>query len=65
MDILVYLLDALVLVALVIMMLYATKAIKVKNDPSVKKESLTKAVIAFVAYLILNALRMYAEGQLG
>lgn len=65
MDILIYLLDAIVLVALVTMMLFATKAVKAKNDPVGKKQNLVKAVAAFGVYIVLNALRLYAEGQFG
>ena len=54
-----------VLAALVVTMLFVTKAIKAKDDPTIKKESLTKAAFAIVAYLLLNMLRLYAEGQLG
>lgn len=64
MDILVYLLDALVLVALVVTLLFVTKAFKAKTDPAVKKENMAKAGITLVAYAALNMLRLYLEGQL-
>ena len=64
MDILVYILDALVLVALVAALLFFTKALKSKEDPSARKKHMSKAGIALVAYAALNMLRLYAEGQL-
>ena len=64
MDILVYLLDGLVIVALISTMLFVTKAIKAKDEAPLKKKNLSMAGIAFFAYLVLNALRLYAEGQL-
>lgn len=64
MDILVYLLDGLVIIALIATMLFVTKAMKAKNEATLKKENLSKAGIAFIAYLVLNAIRLYAEGQL-
>lgn len=64
MEILVYLLDGLVIIALIATMFFVTKAMKAKNEPEIKKGNLSKAGIASLAYLLLNALRLYAEGNL-
>lgn len=64
MDIFTYLLDALVLVALVLALMFSTAAIKAKENPGLKKTQLLKAVAAFIAYALLNLLRLYLEGKL-
>ena len=65
MDIIVNILSLVVIVALVVTLIFVTKAFKAKNDAAEKRKNMLLAGISVVVYLILNALRLLAEGQLG
>ena len=64
MDILITVLSFAVLAALVVTLLFVTKAFKAKGDEKAKRQNLIYAGITFFIYLALNALRLYAEGQI-
>ncbi|MBR2888957.1 MAG: hypothetical protein IKC09_01620 [Oscillospiraceae bacterium] len=63
MELLNYVLSAAVLAALVFTMLFFTQVIKNKDNKRAKDENLRKAGVAFFAYLALNLLRLWVEGQ--
>ena len=66
METVITLLSGLVIISLLGAMLYATKAIKArrKGNHEEKQKNLTMAGIFFVCYLVINLVRLMAEGKL-
>ena len=60
----VYVLSFAVIAALISTLAFLTRGIKAKNDPMTKKEYMKKAGGFFVLYVLLNILRLWAEGGL-
>lgn len=64
MELLLQILSVVVIICLIGAMLYATRAIKNKNDENLKKDHLRKAGLCFIAYAVLNVLRLLLEGNI-
>ena len=64
MELLLYGLSAAVLVALFFSLMFWTNSFKNKKDKAAKDENLRKAGFAFAAYLVLNILRLWVEGNM-
>ena len=66
METIVTLLSGLVIICLLGVLLYATKAIKArrKGNDEEKRKNLTMAGIFFVCYLAANLIRLMVEGKL-
>ena len=56
-----YLLALAVLITLMATLLYATKAIKEKEDKAERNAHIKRAALFLMGYLLLNAIRLYVE----